>query len=244
MPSKTKKSGLKKKGGDAASKPTTKEVKPDAGAKAMKKATQSEEPAEKKEPAPKSKTQAKLAGKTKSASKLAHKLAKVSEKGGEGPPEEEKKTGKEEPKVMKKEKKSEKRKAHSKAIRELCENASVSPEAKEKLRQEAIQVIKAGLPSDQRPFVPDKWALKFKPALGSYRKFLLSLPEIFEVDGDQDKYHLRLKGRPEAAPGSTKKGAKDGPKATPAAPRKTSPPSAATTKAVVKKIVKKKGGKK
>ena len=45
-----------------------------------------------------------------------------------------------------------------------------------------------------KPFVPAKWAIKFKAVLGSYRKFVVSLPDIFEVEGRNEVYELRLKG--------------------------------------------------
>ncbi len=33
-----------------------------------------------------------------------------------------------------------------------------------------------------KPFVPAKWAIKFKAVLRSHRTFVVSLPDIFEVE--------------------------------------------------------------
>merc|ERR1712124_2148 len=78
-----------------------------------------------------------------------------------------------------------------------------------------------------KPFVPEKWASKFKPALGSYMKFVKGLTDIFSLENasaDGGNFDIKLKissgHSPKTAPKSSPK---ISPKASPKAASKSSP---------------------
>lgn len=121
-----------------------------------------------------------------------------------------------------------------------------SPEDKEKLKQEAINLIKESCSKDvkMKPFVPEKWVSKFKPALGAYGKFVKGLTDIFVIDGDvaSGKYEIKLKAGKATPKASPKTAPKSSPKASPRPSPKVSPKASPKAGAVKKKNLKKKKG--
>lgn len=84
---------------------------------------------------------------------------------------------------------------------------------KERIKKEAIELIKASCGRDlgKQPCVPDNWNLKFAPVLGKYANFVKSLSDIFDFDVRKDGFAVKLK------PGmSPKSSPKASPKRSPA----------------------------
>jgi len=96
--------------------------------------------------------------------------------------------------------------------------SKIPDEQKEKLKQEAIALIQGscGKELKMKPFVPNDWAVKFKPALGQYLKFVKSLNDIFTIHGDEsEKCEIKLFGAVKSSPKVTKTSPKLGAKASP-----------------------------
>lgn len=96
--------------------------------------------------------------------------------------------------------------------------SKITDEQKEKLKQEAIALIResCGKELKMKPFVPNDWAAKFKPALGQYLKFVKSLNDIFTIHGDEGgKCEIKLFGAAKSSPKVTKTSPKLGAKASP-----------------------------
>eukprot|EP00933_Yihiella_yeosuensis_P061880 TRINITY_DN6474_c2_g2_i1.p1 TRINITY_DN6474_c2_g2~~TRINITY_DN6474_c2_g2_i1.p1 ORF type:complete len:244 (+),score=60.64 TRINITY_DN6474_c2_g2_i1:162-893(+) len=95
-------------------------------------------------------------------------------------------------------KKAPKDKKDNEAVKE------VSPEEKAKLEAEAIEEIrrgaaKVGAQKKGSPFVPNKWAERFKPALGNYKLFLKQHSDKFIMVTDESgDFVVRLPGQVEA----------------------------------------------
>lgn len=79
----------------------------------------------------------------------------------------------------------------------------VSASEKDGLRAEAIVLIKDSTKTKHksRPFVPTDWGTKFKPALGSYKKFLQSCSDVFVLVGSNDVFDIKLVGDPSVKEG-------------------------------------------
>jgi hypothetical protein len=107
------------------------------------------------------------------------------------------------------------------------------PEVKERLKEEAIKLIKESCTKEHKmkPWVPDNWASKFKPALGPYMKFVKGLTDIFSlenVSADGGNFDIKLnvglgKSANAASEGSQKVAPKASPKAAPKASPKITP---------------------